>query len=47
MAYLSNRDLNTEEISFLLAFRDPNSFYRAFQDWTGMTPLQARTRMRA
>jgi AraC-like DNA-binding protein len=46
MAYLSNRDLNTEEISFLLAFRDPNSFYRAFQVWTGMTPLQARARMR-
>jgi AraC-like DNA-binding protein len=25
-----------------LAYRDPNSFYRAFQDWTGMTPAQAR-----
>ncbi|WP_390913695.1 AraC family transcriptional regulator ligand-binding domain-containing protein [Pseudosulfitobacter sp. SM2401] len=40
--YLRHTDLNTEEISFLLAYRDPNSFYRAFQSWTGMTPKAAR-----
>lgn len=40
--YLSNGELSVEEISFLLAFRDPNSFYRAFHTWTGMTPTQAR-----
>ncbi|WP_415920133.1 helix-turn-helix domain-containing protein [Tateyamaria sp. SN6-1] len=36
--YLSASDLNIDEISFLLAYRDPNSFYRAFQAWTGQTP---------
>ena len=42
--YLSKDDLSVEEISYLLAFRDPNSFYRAFRGWTGMTPTQARGR---
>lgn len=41
--YLSKSDLSVEEISYLLAYRDPNSFYRAFQGWTGMTPMKART----
>ena len=40
--YLRKDDLSVEEISYLLAYRDPNSFYRAFQSWTGMTPAQAR-----
>jgi len=40
--YLSKGDLRIEEISYLLAYRDPNSFYRAFHDWTGMAPAQAR-----
>ncbi|MGI9400455.1 MAG: AraC family transcriptional regulator ligand-binding domain-containing protein [Rhizobiaceae bacterium] len=40
--YLSRDELSVEEISYLLAYRDPNSFYRAFQGWTGMTPAQAR-----
>jgi AraC-like DNA-binding protein len=42
MTYLRDQNLSAEEISYLLAYRDPNSFYRAFQDWTGMTPAQAR-----
>lgn len=42
MAYLRDLNLSTEETSLLLAFRDPNSFYRAFHDWTGMTPAAAR-----
>ena len=42
MRYLKETDLSIEEISYLLAFRDPNSFYRAFNGWTGMTPTQAR-----
>ncbi len=42
MHYLSEEGLNVEEISYLLAYREPNSFYRAFQGWTGMTPAEAR-----
>lgn len=40
--YLQQPELRIEEISHLLAFRDPNSFYRAFQSWTGTTPQTAR-----
>lgn len=42
MTYLRDQKLSAEETSFLLAYRDPNSFYRAFHEWTGMTPSQAR-----
>ena len=42
LSYLKETQLNIDEISYLLAYRDPNSFYRAFQGWTGMTPLAAR-----
>ena len=42
LRYLANDDLSVEEISYLLAFSDPNSFYRAFRSWTGMTPMAAR-----
>ena len=41
-SYLAQDQLSIEEISYLLAYRDPNSFYRAFHSWTGMTPRQAR-----
>lgn len=40
--YLADTDLNIEEISYLLAYRDPNSFYRAFHIWTGQTPMSVR-----
>jgi len=40
--YLRRPEMSVQEISYLLAYRDPNSFYRAFQGWTGMTPGQAR-----
>ncbi|MGC8202040.1 helix-turn-helix domain-containing protein [Aliiroseovarius sp. PTFE2010] len=42
MTYLRDQKLSAEETSFLLAYQDPNSFYRAFHEWTGMTPSQAR-----
>lgn len=42
LVYLRDHKLSTEETSYLLAYRDPNSFYRAFSDWTGMTPSEAR-----
>lgn len=40
--YLTQPDMPAQEISFLLGYEDPNSFYRAFRAWTGQTPEQAR-----
>lgn len=40
--YLENTVLPTGEISFLLGFDEPNSFYRAFRGWTGKTPDSVR-----
>ncbi len=40
--YLGNTTMSGGEIAFLLGFEDPNSFYRAFMDWTGETPDSAR-----
>lgn len=40
--YLTQTQLTNHEISFLLGFEDPNSFFRAFQDWTGHTPQGLR-----
>lgn len=42
MHYLQKGELSVEEISYLLAYRDPNSFYRAFHSWTGSTPSRMR-----
>lgn len=36
--YLMNTAMSGAEIAFLLGFEDPNSFYRAFQAWTGVSP---------
>jgi AraC-like DNA-binding protein len=40
--YLGRTALPASEISFLLGFDEPNSFYRAFKTWTGTTPDEAR-----
>lgn len=40
--YLARSALPTAEIAFLLGYEDPNSFYRAFRDWTGQTPERLR-----
>jgi AraC-like DNA-binding protein len=36
--YLSTTDYTSVEISFLLGYEEPNSFFRAFRAWTGQTP---------
>jgi AraC-like DNA-binding protein len=40
--YIGHSDLPYNQISFLLGYQDPNSFFRAFHAWTGMTPDAAR-----
>ncbi|WP_254435071.1 AraC family transcriptional regulator [Pandoraea communis] len=40
--YLEKTALPAAEISFLLGFNEPNSFYRAFRNWTGTTPDSVR-----
>jgi len=41
--YLSASNMSASEISFLLGYDDPRSFYRAFQAWTGQTPQLVRS----
>jgi AraC-like DNA-binding protein len=41
--YLERTALPASEISLLLGFDEPNSFYRAFKTWTGTSPEKART----
>jgi len=36
--YLTSTSLGASEVSFLLGFEDPNSFYRAFRRWMDTTP---------
>jgi AraC-like DNA-binding protein len=43
--YLKTSNFSGAEISFLLGFEDPNSFFRAFHAWTGKTPEQVRRAM--
>jgi AraC-like DNA-binding protein len=43
--YLKNPALLGTEISFLLGYEEPGSFFRAFHSWTGKTPKSARTAM--
>ena len=41
--YLHNEAMSAGQISFLLGYENPSSFYRAFHSWTGQTPETART----
>ncbi|MCP3872392.1 MAG: AraC family transcriptional regulator [Desulfobacteraceae bacterium] len=42
-AYLSDRQISSSEVSYLIGFSEPSAFYRAFKKWTGSTPSQFRT----
>jgi len=40
--HLDDHRVAVAEVSYLLGFSHPNSFYRAFRRWTGMTPDEYR-----
>jgi len=40
--YLAKPEISLTEISYLLGFKDQTSYFRAHQDWLGMTPLEMR-----
>lgn len=40
--YLLNTTMSTDDIAFLLAYQETNSFLRAFNAWTGMSVQQYR-----
>ena len=40
--YLTKTELGYAEISFLIGFEEPSSFFRAFREWTGVTPESMR-----
>jgi AraC-like DNA-binding protein len=40
--YLHRPDVTVTEIALLLGYDEPSSFYRAFRQWSGTTPLNAR-----
>ncbi|WP_370400978.1 AraC family transcriptional regulator [Sulfitobacter sp. JB4-11] len=42
LRYLTRSNLANEEISYLLAYSDPNSFFRSFRRWTGLSPSEVR-----
>ena len=39
------QEMSFAEISFLLGFSEPSAFFRAFKRWTGLTPLERRSRL--
>ena len=41
-SYLADRKLAAYEVSFLLGYAEPATFFRAFKRWTGKTPQQFR-----
>ncbi len=43
--YLERSNMSLAEISYLLGFKEPNSFIRAFNDWKGVSPSFYRARI--
>jgi AraC-like DNA-binding protein len=42
-SYLADRKLAAYEVSFVLGYSEPATFFRAFKRWTGQTPQQYRS----
>jgi len=42
ISYLADRKLAAYEVSFLLGYAEPSTFFRAFKRWTGKTPQEYR-----
>lgn len=40
--YLTQESLELNEVAYLVGFDDPNSFFRAFQRWEGVSPFRWR-----
>lgn len=47
VSYLVETDHSVKEIAGRLGYRDPSNFRRAFQRWTGQTPVEYRSTHRA
>jgi AraC-like DNA-binding protein len=44
-AYLTQRDIASSEVAFLLGFAEQSSFNHAFKRWSGLTPTDYRRRI--
>ncbi len=43
MAMLRDPANATDEVAFLLGYREPSTLFRSFRRWTGMTPQEYRS----
>jgi len=42
--YLGSGEFQPKEIGYLLGFKDPDAFRRAFKSWTGQTVSEYRSK---
>jgi AraC-like DNA-binding protein len=38
--YLARKAISASEVAYLIGFTEPQSFFKAFKRWTGMTPRE-------
>lgn len=38
--YLARKSISASEVAYLIGFREPPAFFKAFKRWTGMTPRE-------